>query len=87
MVCESFLDCESLNISGNAQGIFTLSFDYYALSDTLSGDLSSIQIEVNNKIFNGYVLSHQIKKTSGLPPSASCVYWIHSLQITATTTV
>lgn len=84
MACEAFVDCESINISGNAQGLFTISFDYYSTEDTID-TTNGVSIEINNLDFTGYLLSHQIRKLSNIPPSASCKYWIHSLQVTATT--
>ena len=81
--CNPFIDCESISISGSADGVFSISFDYYSIDESVDGS-SAISIVINNQTYTGYVLSHSIRRISNLAPSVSCVYWIHSFQYSTT---
>ena len=86
MACPTFIDCETVNISGNADGLFSIGFTIYSASEEapISGEIVT---NINNQTYTGYVLSHQANPVRNKPQGVECEYWSHNVQITATSEV
>jgi len=86
MACIDFIDCESVNISGNADGLFSIGFVYYTDTDVVNFG-SKIKLNINNQAYTGFVISHQVNKLKNTPEGVECDYWTHNFQVTATSPV
>ena len=86
-MCDTFIDCESMSISGDARGIFSISFNVYSVSPTLSEISNELTLFINGQEYRGYVLNHTPTKIANTPLGVDCVYYEHSLQLATTSPV
>jgi hypothetical protein len=86
MVCISFIDCESVSINGNADGLFNIGFVYYTDVDIVDFG-NELDMTINNQTYTGFIISHQVNKLRNTPVGVECNYWTHNFQLVATSPV
>lgn len=81
--CQQFVSCESVSLSGDLRGIFSINLAVYSIDEDLQG-AGEVDIYINDNHYNGFVMSHQVNLLENQPPGVDCKYYLHNLQIQAT---